>query len=323
MNPKVSIIILNWNGEQYLEECLSSVYAQIYPNFEVLFVDNHSTDGSIEFVRKNYPDVEIIALDKNYGFAKGNNIGIKYALQKYSPDYILLLNNDIKIVHEDCFKKLVEAAENDDKIGILGCKLIYPDGTIQHLGSKVTSSGIYVLRDLNQVQSEPYEVYDVMGAIFLIKKSVIDKIGLLDEDFSPFFGEETDYCVRAKKSGYLIKIVPTVEVVHYLRKSVEKQLPTYVSLIQRKNSIRFMLLNSSLSEIVYRIFYDFLFCIPSIFFEHKNKSKRITPWNLRIRSDWKSGLNGSKILLKAYLINIINIKEISTKRINRTKKLWF
>lgn len=320
---KVSVIIINWNGKEYLRNCLDSTFKQSYGDFKVVLVDNGSIDGSVEFVRENYPGVEIIALDENYGFAKGNNIGIKHVLWKDSPDYVLLLNNDIRIVQEDCLEKLVEVAENDDEIGILGCKLVYPDGTVQHLGSKSTLSGIYVLTDPEEVSSEPYEVYDVMGAAFLIKKSVIDKIGLLDEGFSPFLCEETDYCIRARKAGYLTKVVPTREVIHYLNKSIDKQSSVYVSLIRKKNSIRFMFLNAPLSKVAYTAFYDFFFYVPSAFFRRRNRDKRITPWNLTVRPNWKNRLNSMRLLFKAYFINMANIKEIIGKRINRAKKLWF
>jgi len=107
MNPKVSIIIGNWNGKEYLKDCLKSVFDQQYLNFKVILVDNGSVDNSLEFVKKNYSAVEIISLDKNYGFAKANNIGIKHALKKYNPSYVLLQNNDTILLKDNAFTELI------------------------------------------------------------------------------------------------------------------------------------------------------------------------------------------------------------------------
>lgn len=130
MNPKVSIIILNWNGEEYLEDCLTSVLNQTYEDSEIIVVDNNSTDNSLEFIKDKFPKAEVIALEKNYGFAKGNNIGIKYALNKYNPNYVLLLNTDIEILDNRTLATVVEIAEQDALSGIVGCTLVYPDGSI-------------------------------------------------------------------------------------------------------------------------------------------------------------------------------------------------
>jgi GT2 family glycosyltransferase len=120
LNSEVCIIILNWNGKELLKDCLSSLFKLTgYPNYKVIVVDNGSTDGSFECVKKNFTQVDVLPLDKNYGFAKGNNKGIKYALKKYKPRYILLLNNDTKIIQRDWLTKLVETVESDKKMGLL------------------------------------------------------------------------------------------------------------------------------------------------------------------------------------------------------------
>jgi len=314
MSSKLSIIIVNWNGKEYLKICLASIFNQSYKNFEVIFVDNGSTDNSISFVKDNFPEVKIIMLDKNYGFVKGNNVGIKYALEKYNSDYVLLLNNDTKIVQRDFLKRLIEVAENDEEIGILGCKLIYPGGKIQHLGTKITRfRWVYLQKEISQ---EPYEVDSIMGAVFLIKNSVIERIGLLDEGFSPFLHEETDYCIRAKRARYLIKIVPALEVIHYWYRSMRKISPRYVSLISIKNSIRLKLLNDPLPYLIPKLFFTFPTCI----FEEKDYEKKLTLWNLRVKENF---LDNLLTYLNAWFINIKNLKEIIRKRANRNKKIWY
>lgn len=113
MNLKISIMVLNWNGKKYLKDCFTSLENQTYSNFEIVLIDNGSKDGSLEYVKSNFPEVKILALGKNLGFAEGNNKGIKSAKGKY----VFILNNDTK-VDKNCLEKLVEVAESDDRTGM-------------------------------------------------------------------------------------------------------------------------------------------------------------------------------------------------------------
>ena len=119
-SPKVSIIILNWNGLNDTVECLESLDKVTYPDYQVIVVDNGSTGGDARTLRERFGDyVHIIENDKNYGYTGGVNIGIKYALNNLAADYILLLNNDT-IVDPEFLTKMVELAESDNSIGIVG-----------------------------------------------------------------------------------------------------------------------------------------------------------------------------------------------------------
>ncbi len=321
MNPKVSIIIVNWNGREYLEDCLSSVFNQTYDNFNVILVDNGSTDDSIDFVKSNFPKVDIISLKENTGYAKGNNIGIKYALKKHNPDYILLLNNDIKIIRKDTLDKLVKIAETDEKIGIVSCDLVSPDGKGEPLYAKIRplESHVVEFQEINSFKL--YEVDAVIGAVFLIKRKVIDKIGLFDEGFSPFLYEDLDYCVRVKKSGFSILFVPSIKVIHYRSVSIKRVSSVYTSFLSKKNSIRFNMLNSSFFIVIKKIFFDnnpYSLC--TCLFEKRNKNAKATLLNIKIRNNLGNIL---KYFFKAYLVNIRNLKEIMWKRFNRTTKLWY
>ena len=126
MNSQVSIIIVNWNGREYLSECLKSVFNQSYDNFKVILVDNGSTDCSVEFVKNNFSHVQVISLDKNYGFAKGNNIDMKEALKDKDVQYIALLNNDTK-VEKNYLVELIKVMSSDNKIGICALKMLRMD----------------------------------------------------------------------------------------------------------------------------------------------------------------------------------------------------
>ena len=119
---KVNVIIVNWDDKQYLSDCLTSVFEQAYKDFKVILIDNGSTDGSVEFVKENYSDVEIVALEKNYGFAKANNVAMERTLRE-GTNYITLLNNDIK-VDNSWLGNLVKAMEPDNKMGICASKIL-------------------------------------------------------------------------------------------------------------------------------------------------------------------------------------------------------
>jgi len=312
VSPKISVIILNYNGKEFLRDCLISVLKQSYDNFNVILVDNHSSDGSLDFVRNNFPEVEVLALDKNYGFPKGHNIGIKYSLQKYDPDYFLLLNNDIKIVQEETLKRLIEIAQNDKKAGILGCKLIFPDGKAQCVGGKTTplSRSLFTwMEPAKEIPQEVYEVDIIIGAALFINTSVINKIGLFDEGFSPGLYEEIDYCIRTKRCSFLLKIVSSLEIIHYLGQSLKRQPSDYISWVNQKNYIRFLLLNAPLYLLTFGLVCEFY-----------NTFKYLIISTLEKRQNWNDNLANSFSL---YLVNIKNLREIIGKRNHRTQKLWF
>ncbi|MEM4325816.1 MAG: glycosyltransferase family 2 protein, partial [Candidatus Pacearchaeota archaeon] len=124
--PFVAIIIVNLNKKEILKKCLDSLYKKTkYKNYVVIVSDNGSTDGSVEMIKKEFKRVDLIENRKNLGFALANNVAVDYALRKYNPDYFFLLNNDTKIIQKDWLTKLVETAESDERIGIVGCNLIY------------------------------------------------------------------------------------------------------------------------------------------------------------------------------------------------------
>jgi GT2 family glycosyltransferase len=280
--PRVCIIVLNWNGKELLKDCLSSLFKLTdYPNYKVIVVDNGSTDGSVEYVKKNFPKADVLALDKNYGFPKGNNKGIKYALKKYKPKYILLLNNDTKIVQRDWLKKLIETAESDEKIGVVGCKLLYPDKKIQFAGGSLFHGHIgYREYDKGQYDKICRPEF-ITGACFLIKKSLIDSIGLLDETLGPLFYEDVDYCIRAKEKGFKVIYNGFIKLVHKESVSARKVDSTF---IKKRNELILALRYFPLSIILLRIAKSIL----SIFLKKKDKNLKTILGNISFRKDFFS-----------------------------------
>jgi GT2 family glycosyltransferase len=225
-NPRVSVVIINWNGWKDTLECLESLFDVNYSNYDVVVVDNNSHDDSVIQIKDYAPNKELklIENEKNYGFAEGNNIGIKYALKYFKPDYILLLNNDI-VVDKDFLKELVNIGKSDDKIGILGpkiyfydkpdviwsagCKISWKLGRGLHIGIGQTDHGQY---------DNPKKVEYISGSAFLIKKGVINKIGLMDKKYFLYF-EESDWTLRANQAGYKSLYVPNAKVWHKVSQS--------------------------------------------------------------------------------------------------------
>jgi GT2 family glycosyltransferase len=232
MKIMVAIIIVNWNGKNMLRKCLESVKKNtFYRSYKVIVVDNASTDGSVKLVKKKFKWVDLIQNKKNYGFSKGNNIGIKYA-RKYNPKYFLLLNNDTKVM-KGWLDELIKAAESYKKAGIFGCRQL----TFQR---KPTISAGWILPFGvkyyfgNQIK----KVNWVSGACLLIKKEVIEKIGLFDEKYSPCYYEETDFEQRALKAGFEIVYVPNSIILHKGSATIKQLDDNFIFYTFYKNRFR-------------------------------------------------------------------------------------
>ena len=261
---KVTIIILNWNGWKDTIECLESIYQIDYPNFNIIIIDNLSTDESIlkikeycwgkielksdffEYSKKNKP-IDIIELskeeiehssynpevksskqnrniiliknNKNYGFAEGNNIGIKYALKYLSPNYVLLLNNDT-VVDKYFLNELIKVTDINDKISILGPTIYWYNHKtkIQSAGVKLYPKlGHQKILGLNKIDKGQFkdvsQVNYVSGCALLAKSEIFNKIGFLDIDYFLYW-EEADWCFRASNAGYQIFHVPNAKIWH-------------------------------------------------------------------------------------------------------------
>ena len=224
--PKVAIIILNWNGKEDTIECLESLKHITYPNYEILLVDNGSTDGSVECFRERYPGMEIIENGENLGFAEGNNVGIRRAMDE-GVDYVLLLNNDT-VVNPEFLTELIEVSENNSLIGIVGPKIYYYQSKqiIHFAGGRLnlwTGKPSHI--GINEIDSRKHdtikEVDFITGCAFLIKCKLINDVGALDKTFFCYL-EEIDLCLRAKKTGAKMCFVPKSKVWHKISKTSEK-----------------------------------------------------------------------------------------------------
>lgn len=229
--PKVSIIILNWNGYTDTIDCIESLKKVTYPNCDIVVVDNASSGDDVQLLKDKYGDsIKVIANDKNYGFPEGCNIGMRYAVDK-GTDYLMLLNNDV-VVDPEFLTALVKTAEAESSIGIVGSKVYYYyyPNKIQYIGGRINwLLGINFTHakdeedhgQYNKVLEQDY----VPGTSCIFKKSVVDRIGYMDPYY--FFAiEEFDYCTRAKRAGFRVVYQPESKVWHKWQASGAK-LPKY------------------------------------------------------------------------------------------------
>jgi len=231
MEPLVYIIILTYNGKKWIDSCLISVLKTDYPNYKVLFVDNASKDGSAEYIENKFPQVELIRNKRNYGFAKGNNIGIHYAL-KQGADYIVLLNQDTK-VDSDWISELAKVAEDNKQIGILSpMQYDYEGQNIdKHFLSLLNANEQFGIDFSNKCLKRLYPVEGVIGSAMFLTKELCEKVGLFDPLYFCYY-EETDLCRRAIYYTFKINILTTSKIYHY-------HTLLYADEISRKNMFLF------------------------------------------------------------------------------------
>jgi hypothetical protein len=212
----VTVIVLTWNGLDYTKRCLETLHAHtVFPEYRVLVADNGSTDGTIEYL-KAQPFVTTISNGSNLGFAKGNNRAIASCDQNSD---IILLNNDTEIHQPDWIERLQATAYSAPDIGLVGCRLVRPEGILQHAGTYMPVETFWGRqlgsneKDINQYNCDR-DVEGVVFACVYIKRRALTEIGLLDEDYFSYF-EDTDYCFRATEKGYRVVCCGSVTIVHH------------------------------------------------------------------------------------------------------------
>jgi GT2 family glycosyltransferase len=293
-NPKVSVIILNWNGWKDTIECLESLYQIDYPNYDIVLVDNDSKDDSIQRIMdyckgklkqkspfynynpKNKPiqifeytkeeteknlqtnkseyqelpsnkKLILIKNDKNYGFAEGNNIGIRYSLNTLNSHYILLLNNDT-VVEKHFLTEMVETGENDDKIAVIGPKTFYYNfndktDVLWSVGGTIDLSRYpgYHDIDLNDklptIKNSKIDVDWISGAVLLIKTDMLPS-KLLNSEF--FFGcEDVDLCIEMKNKGF--KMITNLNAIVWHKAGASKSKVKFRGISKEiKTNLKFM-----------------------------------------------------------------------------------
>jgi GT2 family glycosyltransferase len=226
--PRLSVVIVNWNTRDYLLGALKSIYdAPLTFSFEVIVVDNGSTDSSAEAVAREFPQVNLIANPENNGYAAGNNQGLRAS----NGECVLLLNPDV-VLPRGGLERAIEILSGRPEVGALGVRLVDPDGTPQRsvrgfptpwavFCEAVGLSRLFPMSPTFASYRMSWFTYDheaevdqPMGTFLLIPRRALEEVGLLDERF-PIFFNEVDWCYRARQKGWKILFSPEAEIVHY------------------------------------------------------------------------------------------------------------
>ncbi|MEM2928921.1 MAG: glycosyltransferase family 2 protein [Nitrososphaerota archaeon] len=298
-SPSVSIIVLNYNGKNFLDECLTSIFNTKYENFEIILVDNGSIDGSVEYVKEKFGKEEklkILALNQNMGFAQGNNEGFKIA----KGEYVVFLNNDVR-VKENWLKELIKIMEENSNIGAAQPKILLDDGIhidaagcfIDYMG-RVYQRGVFE-EDKGQYNSID-EIFYAKGAAIIIRRKVLEEVDIFDPSYFIYY-DETDLCWRIWLKGYKVVYIPSSIIYHKGGATMGKKRSPEAMFHARKNHIATLIKN----------------------YEMKNLVKYLTPLIIRmlmysIKLFLKRNLSIGKSYIKAIFWNIVHLKEISKKR---------
>lgn len=243
--PLVSILIVNYNGSEVLTPCLSSLEKSSYPNFEVIVVDNGSTDNSVQMIKKDHKKVILVEAGKNLGFASGNNLALESAKGKY----VVLLNGDTE-VKPDWLSKLVDFAESHEDGGVFTPKILFfgNKDTVNSAGGLCDIYGFSPLRGTFEKDNGQYDkeetVFYAHGAAMMIRKDIIDKIGFLDDSYF-IYHEELDFCWRTWIFGYKVYYISKSVVYHKLQKRLfySKEKLARRQFLVKKNRIRTLIKN--------------------------------------------------------------------------------
>lgn len=250
---KVFIIILNYRGREDTKECILSILASTYLNYEIVIVDNCSGDESCLFFRKTFPDLVLIETGSNLGYAGGNNVGIRYALEK-GADSILILNNDT-VLDPNCLKYFVDESEKRPN-SVLGGRVYYYDEpkVMQHFGGmwERRKGKFRNVPDKNFDTTTTHDLDFVTGCALFAPRKIYEKAGLIEESFFLYY-EEIDWCFQVRRKGFLCTYVPSPILWHKESRSFAHPKPPQ-SYFQWRNRIYFLERNFPKSE-----FYLWLF----------------------------------------------------------------
>ena len=250
----VSIIIVNWNGLKWLNDCFGSLAKQDYKNYEIIFVDNASIDGSVPWVKSHYPKAKIVVNKENLGFADANNVGYRVA----KGEYILFLNNDTRVT-KTFLSELVKVLESDPNIGGAQSKILLMDQPDTHdsVGAFLTPTGFlyhygFGKKDISKYNKQ-IDLYSAKGACMMFKREVLEQVAIdgniFDPDYFAYF-EESDMCHRVWLAGYRIVYAYKSVVYHKMGATSKSMNNVFIQYHSYKNRIRTYLKNLSASDLM-------------------------------------------------------------------------
>lgn len=218
-NPCVTVLILSFNGKHLLKDAIDSYKSNTYSNFSIIVIDNGSTDGTLDYMHRNYPDIKVLRTEVNKGYSGGFNIGIEYSFRGMNSDYILISNNDV-VADKNLIEELVKIAVTDDYIGFTVGKVYYYDDpdvfqTVGMLRHPVKINGGHIGKgERDRGQYDMISERDFADDVFtLVSKKLYDSVGSYDTNFR-LQAEQFDWQMRAKKNGFKIMYTPYARLWH-------------------------------------------------------------------------------------------------------------
>ena len=270
--PKVFIVTLNWNGMFHTIECIESIKKLEYTNYGIIVVDNNSTDGSINLFRELFDDtIKIIINDRNLGYSEGFNTGIKYAFEN-GADYILILNNDVKIDPKALSELMTAAQKNPDAGFLTGKTYFYNSPNTFQTAGKSNHSTLLVGHnigscELDEGQYDCIKEYDFVDDVFLlVNREVIEKVGMYNKNFFLHY-EIADWCARVRSAGFRILYVPKAKIWHKGGMSDGGSSNASRTYYMARNRIVFLKRNASLKKFYKAVIYILLVKTPVTLFQ--------------------------------------------------------
>jgi GT2 family glycosyltransferase len=280
----LSIIIVNWNTKENLKECLDSLHVKKLDfSFEVIVVDNASSDGSGKMVSKRYPQVLLLANEENVGFSRANNQAIELCRGRY----VLLLNPDT-VVLGSCLERMLDFMEKHPEAGAAGCKILNTRGELEPFRSakrfptpltkffvdlqwdrlfpRIRLFGQYSMMDWDR--SEEKEIDVLSGAFMFVRKKIIQEVGLLDESFF-LLAEDIDWCRRIKQGNWKILFNPDAEIIHHSGKAIDQVVSTRLKNAIFSHLLYFEKHNRRIDPIVFRFLQSITHLFKTIFWLYK------------------------------------------------------
>lgn len=247
-----AVLVLTWNGGATALRCLSALRALVPAPETVLVVDNASTDGTADHVADRFPDYGLIRNPRNLGFAAGMNVGIRALLNRAQPPATIILLNQDTVVDPGWFAAITAPLADNPRLAAVGCKIRYPDGTLQHAGMRLDWPRAIVQHtgwhepDLGQYDT-PCVADLVTAAAIALRTSALLQIGLLDEGYSPAYFEDVDLCWRLRQAGYLLYYEPRATLIHQESLSLRDELTR--SAHYNRGRLRFVLKSYPLADL--------------------------------------------------------------------------
>lgn len=290
--PLVSVVIVTMNGLRHLKRCLPSLACISYEPIEIIIVDNNSTDGSLDYIKKEFPRAKIISNVINKGFAEANNQGLYLARGAY----VLLLNNDTEVT-ANFLEPLVEALQNDPRLGAVQSKIHLMDrpNSLDATGSFLTRTGFLAHEGIHEIDrgqyDNPRDIFSPKGACVLLKKEVLHEVGFFDDIFFAYF-EETDLFWRFWLAGYRVSFIPSSVIYHAMGATSAKLKTDFIEFHSFKNRILSLYKNLSnwhlwsilLPHGFVVVVVGFVFLISGKFLRARGVFKALL-WNVRHWSD--------------------------------------